>query len=397
MGLLLLRYGEIGLKGQNRAYFCSRLRRNLRQCLRANGVAGRVWQEGRRIYVEADQVQAAAEAVLRVYGVVSLSPVQVAAANMDAITAEAIELANREGLNGQRSFRVTARRADKSFPLTSPEIGRSVGAAVVDVTGARVDLSPASDLEIGVEVQRGRALVFGQVLSGPGGLPLGSQGRAVALLSSGIDSPVAIWLMMKRGCGVIPVHFSTSPAQAEQVQAVVQALSRYAYGWSLRPIILSQQELLEPIMERLRESHAERWSCLFCKRAMLSKAAEIAEQVGASAVITGDSLGQVASQTLSNLEVISYGIPKPILRPLIGLDKTEIMAMARSIGTYAVSTQQEHPCPYLPDKPLTQGRLGSLQALLTEIADQPFIRRNSQGEEPQSDAPALRPGEIPHV
>jgi thiamine biosynthesis protein ThiI len=173
--------------------------------------------------------------------------------------------------------------------------------------------------------------------------------------------------MMKRGCSVIPVHFSTSPGQAEQVLSIVDALNHHAYGWKLRPIVLSHQEVLEPTLARLREVRGERWTCLFCKRVILSKAAEIAEEMGASALVTGDSLGQVASQTLSNLEVISYGIPKPILRPLIGLDKTEIMDLARQIGTYDPSIKSSYACPFLPDRPLTQASLDKLRDLLAQI------------------------------
>jgi thiamine biosynthesis protein ThiI len=368
MGSILIRYGEIGLKGQNRTYFFRKLRRNVRQCLKANNIEGEVRQEGQRIYVETNQVEAAVDAVRRVFGIVSLSPVETVPADLSAITQEAIAVAHRARLNPPRTFRIRVRRSDKSFPFISPEIERHVGEAVVEATGARPDLSKEADVEIGIEVQPGRALVFGEVIPGPGGLPLGSQGRVVALLSSGIDSPVAAWLMMKRGCGVIPVHFSVRQAQTEQVEAIVDALNRHAYGWQLRPIILSHEEVLAPTLARLRELRAERWTCLFCKRAILGKAAEIAQEMNAGALVTGDSLGQVASQTLSNLEVISYGIQKPILRPLIGMDKTEIMALARRIGTYQPSTRLAQACPFLPDRPLTQANVTKLRAILDELA-----------------------------
>lgn len=365
--LILLRYGEIALKGQNRAYFMRKLRRNVRLCLKANHLDGEVWQEGQRIYLRTEQVAAALEAVQRVFGLVSLSPVQEVKADLAEIAAKAVAVARRAGVNASGSFRIQARRSDKSFPHISPEIEREVGASVVAATGARVDLSPAADVEIGVEVQPGRALVFGETIRGPGGLPLGSQGRVVALLSSGIDSPVASWLMMKRGCGVIPVHFSVSQAQTEQVEAIVEVLNQHAYGWQLKPIILDHHEALEPVLTRLRALRQERWTCLFCKRAILARAAEIAEEMGASALVTGDSLGQVASQTLSNLEVISYGIQKPILRPLIGMDKTEIMALARRIGTYSASIRESHTCPFLPERPLTQGSIAKLRELLDQM------------------------------
>jgi thiamine biosynthesis protein ThiI len=384
MGLILLRYGEIALKGQNRSLFYRKLRRNARECLKANGIQGNLWQDGQRIYVETGQVEAAIGALQRVFGLVSLSPVQETCPDLEAISRGAVALAQRAGLGWlsshhgpssrpaclpEGSFRVTARRADKAFPIKSPEIERVVGSAVQAATNARVDLSGEVDLEIGVEVHANRALVFGEVIPGPGGLPLGSQGKVVALLSSGIDSPVAIWLMMKRGCRVIPVHFSTSPAQTSQVEAIVEALNEYAYGWELRPIILSHEQILGPRLASLGALKQERWVCLFCKHALLSRAAEIADEMDAGALVTGDSLGQVASQTLSNLEAISYGIKKPILRPLIGLDKTEIIARARQIGTYALSTRESHSCPYLPRHPLTQASLDRLRALQIEMAE----------------------------
>jgi len=368
MGLILLRYGEIALKGQNRIYFLRKLRHNVRQCLKANGIQSEVWQEGQRVYLETDQAEAAIAVVRRVFGIVSLSPVRMVSADLDAIAQEAVEVARRAGVGPAQAFRVRARRADKSFPYTSPEIEREVGGEILEATGARVDLLTEAAVEIGVEVQQGRALVFGEIIAGPGGLPLASQGRVVALLSSGIDSPVAAWLMMKRGCSVIPVHFNTSQAQAEQVEAIVEALNRHAYGWPMRPIILSHEEVLGPTLARLREVRGERWICLFCKRALLTRAAQIADEMGAAALVTGDSLGQVASQTLSNLEAISYGIPKPILRPLIGLDKTEIMALARQIGTYEASIQEAHACPYLPARPLTQASVAKLRALMDQMA-----------------------------
>jgi thiamine biosynthesis protein ThiI len=367
MALILLRYGEIGLKGKNRTFFFRKLRNNVRRALKDNQIEGTVWQEGQRIYLETGEVDAALAAVRKVFGLVSLSPVQEAPADLEAIIQEAVRVARQAGLDPDTTFRIKARRADKSFPHISPEIERQAGAAVVAATGAQVDLSNEAAVEIGIEVRPERALIFGQTIPGPGGLPLGSQGRVVALLSSGIDSPVATWLMMKRGCSVIPLHFSTSQAQAEQVQAIVEALNEHAYGWKLKPIILSHQEALAPTLDQLRELGQQRWACLFCKRVMMVKAAEIASQYNAAAIVSGDSLGQVASQTLNNLEVISFGIPKPILRPLIGLDKTEIMALARQIGTYEASIDHAYNCPFLPDRPLTQARMAKFHELLAEM------------------------------
>jgi len=383
MGLVLVRYGEIALKGQNRVYFFRKLRRNIRICLRDHDIEARIWQDGQRIYVETDKVQSALDALARVFGLVSASPVLSVAPDLEEIKRAAVLMAERAGLDQGSTFRVRASRADKSFPFVSPVIEREVGASVVAALEPKVRLSGEVDLEIGVEVQQEHALLFGEVIRGPGGMPLGSQGRVIALLSSGIDSPVATWLMMKRGCSVVPVHFATNQQQADQLQVIVEALNRYGYGAALRPIVLAHDELLSPIVERLGRLRAQRWTCLFCKRAFLIKAAAIADQIGATAIVTGDSLGQVASQTLPNLEVVSYGIGKPILRPLIGMDKVEIMALARQIGTYSASIGYNHACPFVPDKPRTQASVAKLLELLgamdeVDTSGQSFAGQASQ-------------------
>ncbi len=369
MGLIVIRYGEIGLKGNNRWYFVKRLRKNIRDCLRKNDLTGEVRSVGQRVYVQTEDVERAAEKLRDVFGVVSLSPAQEVAADIEAIKDEALRVAQRVGLDEKRSFRMDSRRADKTFPLISPEINRLVGAHVQQATGAQVDLSDEADLTIGVEVRRDHALVYGQTVAGHGGLPLGTEGRAVALMSGGIDSPVAAWLIMKRGCGVIPIHFRQSEEELAKFMDNCQVLSRYAYGWDMRPIVLDHQEVFGETYEKLRRIGAERWACIFCKRALLQKASQIADQHKAKALVTGDSLGQVASQTLDNLEVISYGIEKPILRPLIGLDKTEITALARRIGTFEVSTREARSCPYLPPDPLTKASLPKLKAIMEKMEE----------------------------
>jgi thiamine biosynthesis protein ThiI len=383
MGLIVIRYGEIGLKGKNRWYFVKRLRKNIRDCLKKNDLTGEVRSVGQRVYVQVEDVEPtlrqpfdklrmtaqdkAVEKLRDVFGVVSLSPAQEVAADIEAIKDEALRVAQSAGLDERRTFRMESRRADKAFPLISPEINRLVGAHVQKMTGAQVDLSDEADLTIGVEVRRDHVLVYGQTVAGHGGLPLGSEGRAVALMSGGIDSPVAAWMIMRRGCGVIPLHFRQSEVELAKFMDNCEVLSRYAYGWDIRPIVLDHEDVFGETYERLRRIGAERWACLFCKRALLQKACEIADQHKAKALVMGDSLGQVASQTLDNLEVISYGIEKPILRPLIGLDKTEITALARRIGTFEVSTREARACPYLPPDPLTKASLSKLKTILEKL------------------------------
>lgn len=370
MGLILVRYvGEIGIKGHNRHFFVKRLRHNMRDALKKNGLSGTVWSEGQRILVEVDDavIGQAIQALRRVFGIASLSPVYRVPADVEAISTTACQIAAQVGLQPPTTFRVQARRADKTFPLTSPEINRQVGAAVHQATGAPVDLSDQAQVTIGVEVREGYALVFGENVPGEGGMPLGTQGRVFVLLSGGIDSPVAAWLMMRRGCGIIPIHWAQNEIEREKALKNCEQLAQWSFGWEIKPIWLDHNELMQPIVERLREIGEERWTCVLCKRAMLRQAAELAPRYSVEALVMGDSLGQVASQTLSNMAAISYGIDLPILRPLIAFDKQEIMALARRIGTFEVSTQASVPCAYLPARPITAADRARLQEILTAL------------------------------
>jgi len=369
VSLILVRYGEIGLKGHNRNWFIKRLRQNIKACLREQAVSGRVWSEGQRVYIELDGLSAVLPALQRVFGIVSLSPVEVVRPDIESMEQAALALARRVGLGPEMSYHIAARRSDKSFPYISPEINRLIGGFVQEHTGARVDLSDEADLIIGIEVQPNRALVYGEVIPGPGGLPLGTQGRAIALISGGIDSPVAAWLMMRRGCGIIPLHFSQTQEGTARVLELIEQLARWSYGWHLRPIVVSHQEVFGPVYQRLSYLGAERWSCIFCKRVMVATAARLCEEHKAQAIVTGDNLGQVASQTLDNLEAISYGCPKPILRPLLGYDKIETMNLARRIGTYEISAWRAEGCPFLPPNPLTRATLPKLKELLRDLGD----------------------------
>lgn len=369
MGLILVRYGEIALKGRNRNLFVRRLRLNIKDCLKRNNLAGDVSVHGQRLYVETLDVDLALPHLQRVFGIVSLSPVRSVRLDMEAITAEVLSIAQGIGLSPDRTFRIEARRAFKGFPLTSPQINAHVGEAVRVATGARVDLSDNADVTIGVEIRREEALIFAATYPGPGGLPLNSQGRVVALISGGIDSPVAAWLMMKRGCGVAPLHFTQSQVETAKALGNCEVLDRYAYGWRIKPLVLSHHEIMGPIVERLHDLRAERWTCLFCKHAMLRKAAQLADDIGANAIVTGESVGQVASQALASLEMISLGISKPILRPLIGYDKVDIMALARSIGTFDVSTRESQGCPFLPPSVVTRPAMDKWLELREQMAD----------------------------
>jgi len=370
MGLILVRYaGEIGIKGRNRKFFVRRLRRNLRGALKRRDIAGEVWSEGQRIYVRVDDqaLDAALDVLPRVFGVASLSPVHRVPSDLEAIRAKALEIARQIDLQPPTSYRVQTRRADKTFPYISPEVNRLVGETIYEATQARVDLSDNADVTIGVEIRAEGTMVFGQIIPGPVGMPIGSQGRVFALISGGIDSPVAAWMMMRRGCGVIPIHFAQSAVERQKALDNCQVLSEWSFGWEIKPLIFDHHEVMEPIVDRLYEIGEERWTCLFCKRAMIAKAAELAPQYHVQALVMGDSLGQVASQTLDNMIAISFGAQLPILRPLIAYDKTEIMRVARRIGTFDISTHDSASCPFLPDRPITSANLEHLHDIIARL------------------------------
>lgn len=365
--MVLLRYGELALKGHNRHVFLRQLRRNVRAALKSEGLSGEVMSVGRRIYVYTDHVAEALEPLSRVFGLTSLSPATEIPRDMDDIITEALTMAHDAGVGPGVSFRVRARRTDKSFPVISPDISRLAGEAIFRATGGKIDLSDNAQVTVGVEVAQNSALVYGRVVPAPGGLPVGVEGRVVVLISSGIDSPVASWMMLKRGCGIIPLHFTQNEEDKQKALDHIATLQRHSNGWALRTTILDYAEVIGPTIRKLRELGEERWTCIFCKRQMILKACEVAAELGAHAVVLGDSLGQVASQTLPNMEVISHGMPKMILRPLIGLDKTEIIAIAQRIGTFDTTLRDEPGCAYLPARPLTRSTIERLQQIAQQL------------------------------
>jgi thiamine biosynthesis protein ThiI len=200
-------------------------------------------------------------------------------------------------------------------------------------------------------------------------MPVLTQGRVVVLLSGGIDSPVAAWMMMKRGCAIVPIHFYQSEVEKAKVLELIQVLQRYSAGYEIKPIFLPHDEVMGPLTERLREQRMARWTCILCKRAMLHRAAAIASEMGIQAVVTGDSLGQVASQTLENMAALSAGVDSLVLRPLIGHDKVDTVDLARRVGTFDVSTAYAGACPYLPPNVYTQATRDGLQEVVQALED----------------------------
>jgi thiamine biosynthesis protein ThiI len=291
------------------------------------------------------------------FGVANFSRTREVPLDLEALKAAAVE-----AVRGQRfsTFRVTTRRSFKGFPLTSGQIDREVGGAIHRATGVRVALEEP-ELNLFVEVLPKRILYSFERLPGPGGFPVGTAGKVAALLSGGIDSPVAAWRMMKRGCTVVPVHFHAFPLQdrttIDKARELARVLTRYQFHTRLVlvPFGETQQTIVASCPAPLR--------VVLYRRFMVRIAEALAGRFHAKALVTGESLGQVASQTLDNVAAIDAVARRPVLRPLIGMDKDEITREARRIGTFEVSTLPDQDCCqlFVPRSPSTSARLAELE------------------------------------
>ena len=350
--LVLVHYHELGLKRGNRPLFLRHLARNLRRATSDLGPLN-VRQVSGRVLLELDgheHPEAVRDRVRRVCGVASVS-----LASRVASTVDAMKAAIERQIEGRAfaSFRISARRAFKTYPMTSVELNRELGRFVVERTGARVDLRHG-ELEIHVEVMPAETFVYADRMEGPGGLPVGASGTVAALLSGGIDSPVAAWRMMKRGCRVLFVHFHSVPYLPATSQAKARALVERLTQWQY-----DSQLLLVPFGEIQREvvlTVPPPTRVIVYRRLMVRIAEALARRHGAAALTTGESLGQVASQTLSNIARIDEAAGMPILRPLIGMDKLEITGEARRLDTFEISIEPDADCCtlFVPKHPATR-------------------------------------------
>lgn len=376
--LVLIRYGEIGLKGRNRPAFERRLADRVRLALKP--VGGRVWREHGRLFAEAPVGWAEMQRRLEgVFGIVSFSPVRRVPLDLDAVIAAArdeLRGALSDRPPGPATFRVAARRANKRFPYQSMDINRRVGAALLadppPGRGLAVDLGDP-DVTVHIEVRDDAAYVFARTAAGPGGLPVGSSGRALALLSGGIDSPVAVWMMMKRGVQVDAVHFHsypfTSDRSREKVVDLARILARYGGPLNLHVVHFTD------VQTAISRHCPPQWIVTIMRRMMFRIAERLAAQHGALALVTGESVGQVASQTLESLQTIGEVAALPVLRPLVGFDKTEIVEMARRIGTYETSILPYQDCCalFVPKNPVTRPRPEQARAVEAPLDIEPLI------------------------
>lgn len=336
----LIHYHEIALKGKNRGFFLKQFVDNIRTATRDLPV-GSLLQPAGRVFLEMQEGaswEALRERLSRVFGVANFAAACRVPPDLENLaTAIEAELSGRSF----RSFCVAARRAFKTFPHTSPEMNQVIGARLKSAFEAKVDLDNP-ELTVHIEALPNEAFFYFDKIQGPGGLPVGVSGTVVCLLSGGIDSPVAAYRAMKRGCSVVFVHFHSQPfadrTSEEKAVDLARLLTRHQFASRLYlvPFGETQQEVVARIPGQLR--------VLVYRRLMLRITERIAQKEWAQALVTGESLGQVSSQTLENLAAIEGAATLPILRPLVGMDKEEITDQARQIGTYDTSTIPDQDC-----------------------------------------------------
>ena len=354
--IFIVRCGEVALKGMNKPYFermlADRIRRNLKNI---EGVS--VKRKDGLIFIRSEKntdPDTIIKETTKVFGVDSVSKAIEAQPELNAIGEAAagymMELIEKRGV---KTFKVAAKRADKTFPVKSPEIGRIIGAKIlIGCKVLKVDVHQP-DVLLHVDVRSDRAYIYEGKINGFGGLPLGTNGKGLVLLSGGIDSPVAAWMMAKRGMLIEAVHFHSYPYTSQKVEELASILASYCGGFKMHVINLL------PIQEQIVANCPEEETTILVRRFMMRIAEKIAQKRSCMMLITGENLGQVASQTAEALVVTDASVTRPVMRPLIAMDKTEIMDKAREIGTYEKSIEPYEDCctVFLPKHPTTKPKL----------------------------------------
>ena len=393
--IFLLKLGEIVLKGSNKRQFENRLRQNIRRRMKAYGNFD-VFIMQSTVYVEPmdDQcdVDGAWEACNSIFGVVSLCRCRPCEKDLDAIF-EAIEAYLGEDLDCAKSFKVESKRSDKQFPLTSIQLSQEIGGRLAEAhPTVEVDVHNP-DYTVYVEVRDLAAYVHGPAVPGAGGLPTGVGGRAMCLLSGGIDSPVAAYMIAKRGVEIEAVHFFsypyTSQLAKDKVLELARLVTRYCGKMTVNVVGFTE------IQEAIRDNCPEEYFTLIMRRFMMEISARIAKWDGCGALITGENLGQVASQTMEAMTVTGAVVDLPIFMPLIGMDKEEIITIARKIGTFETAILPYEDCctVFTPKHPKTKPTLGQLLKAEQNLDREALITRALENIEKvkveYSDAPLL--------
>ena len=380
--IILLKLGEIVLKGLNRRSFEQKLTANVRRRLAPIGKF-RVYCLQSIIYVEGEDgadMDTAFEALKKVFGVISLTRAAACEKDKDAIAKLAIEYL-REDMLRAKSFKVETRRSDKAFPMTSIELSQYVGNALSDAyEDIEVDVHDP-ELVVHIEVRDLAAYVHAMPVHGAGGLPVGCSGTAVTLLSGGIDSPVSTYMIAKRGVHLIPVHFFSFPYTSQQAKDKVIKLGRllteYCGKMTMEVVPFTH------IQEEIRDKCPEEYFTLIMRRFMMRIAEQIAQRSNAKAIVTGENLGQVASQTMEAMASTQAVMTLPILQPLIGMDKEEIVERARQIGTFETSILPYEDCctVFTPRHPRTRPKISEVERAESKLDIDALVAEALEGIE----------------
>ena len=358
---IIIRYGEISLKGKNRIDFELKLRSHVEKFLKAQDIefAEVVLIRG-RIYVKGiKQVPD----LKKIFGIHSFSPAFQMEKNLESLKKEVLNFSSL--LKDKKSFRVSCQRIDKNFPHTSVDIERDVGEVLRNETKVPVNLTDP-DFDFQVEVGEDGIYIFTEKITGFGGLPFGSAGKLVSLVSSGIDSPVATFLMMKRGVEPTLIHFKISDEDSGKVLKLKEKLEEYSGGKKLKIHVIERDDIFKGKFQILyKNNRYHSYICLLCKYLMHKKAGEIAKKEKALGIITGDNLAQVASQTLKNLYTYRTTSELPVYSPLISFDKEKTINIAKEIGTYEISILKSRGC-IPPKNPKTGASFKDFQRVLEE-------------------------------
>ena len=378
---LLVRYGELTLKGANRKMFVNQLRSNVKRSLMP--LQGYKVKANRdRMYIELEEgadIKEMSQRLSKVFGIYSISPVLKIDKTMDAIKEQAIEFA--KGYNDGDTFKIDVKRSDKQFPYDTYEIQREVGGAVLQ--GAEhVSVNVRNpDHTIKVEVRLDAVYIYDEVIPGAGGLPVGTGGKTLLMLSGGIDSPVAGMEVMRRGVTIEAIHFHSPPFTSEKAKEKVIELTRILSA-HVGPIKLHIVPFTT-LQKQVNKVVHERYTMTSTRRMMMRVADKLVHQIDANAIVNGENLGQVASQTLKSMYAINHVTSTPVLRPVLTLDKEEIVKKAKAIGTYDVSIQPFEDCCtiFTPKNPVTEPDFDKVEKYEDGFDFEPLVQEAVDGIE----------------
>ena len=361
--ILIVKYGEIGVKGKNRYIFENKLIKNVKNILKPIGKFN-VYKEYGRIYVDLDgyDYEEVVEEVKKVFGIVGVCPAVRAEKDYNLLKELALKMLEEKIEQGYKSFKVDSRRGDKDFKLTSQEMSLDIGGYLVSQVKDKIAVDVRNpEVKIHCELRQNHVMVYSDTIPGYGGLPLGTNGRAMSLLSGGIDSPVASWMVAKRGMELECIHFHSYPFTSEKSQEKVRDLAQILAKYCGR-VRLHKVNMLE-IQKSIGLNCKDEEMTIISRRFMMRIAERVAESRHCDALVTGESIGQVASQTIQGLTCTNASVKMPVFRPLIAMDKTEIIEVAQKIGTFETSILPEEDCctVFSPKKPVTKPKLDRIE------------------------------------